>query len=128
MEKKKNRDKWLHVRLNTAEYDRIHNQFEKTTDGKISEYIRKIILGKPHIGSVRNQSTDDLVTELGKLRMELNAAGNNLNQAVKKLHALKDFKDIERWILSWELDKKGFYRSLESITVCLTKINSQWYQ
>jgi len=125
-EQKNNREKWLHVRLTEQEYGAIQEQFLKTMDQKLSVYIRKIILGKPHIGKVRNQSIDGLITELATLRMELNAVGKNLNQAVKKLHTLKDIPQIEGWLLTWELDKKNFYKSLESVTVSMEKISDQW--
>jgi len=127
-EKKNNREKWLHVRLTDQEHTFIQEQFSRTTDRKISTYIRKIILEKPIIGKVRNQSTDELIIELGKLRMELNGAGNNLNQAVKKLHTMKDLKDIEGWLMTWELDKKTFFQSLQEISICLGKINEKWYR
>ncbi len=127
-EKKNNREKWLHVRLTESEFNLIQEQFRRTMERKISVYIRSIILGKPMIGKVRNQSADELIAVLGTLRMELKAAGNNLNQAVKKLHSMRDFKGVEAWVITWELDKKRFFKSLQQITDCLAKIDEQWYQ
>ncbi|WP_343566236.1 plasmid mobilization relaxosome protein MobC [Sphingobacterium sp.] len=127
-EKKNNREKWLHVRLTEQEFNLIQEQFRRTMERKISVYIRSIILGKPMIGKVRNQSADELITVLGTLRMELKAAGINLNQAVKKLHTMRELKGVEAWLVTWELDKKRFFKSLEQITNCLTKIDEQWYQ
>lgn len=125
-EQKNNREKWLHVRLTEQEHSIIQKEFSKTMDKKISAYIRKLILGKPHIGKVRNQSIDDLITELAMLRMELNAAGKNLNQVIKKLHTLKDLKEVEGWLLTWELDKRNFYKSVSAIDDSLDKISQQW--
>ncbi|RKE47137.1 plasmid mobilization protein [Sphingobacterium detergens] len=125
-EQKNNREKWLHVRLTEQEHNFIKKQFSRTTEQKISSYIRKIILAKPMIGKVRNQSTEDLITELAKLRIELNAAGNNLNQAVKRLHTLRDLNQVEGWLLTWELDKKSFYKSVAAINNSLEKISDQW--
>jgi len=125
-EKKNNRDKWLHVRVNADELKTINDGFAKTMDDGLSTYIRKIILGKPHIGRYRNQSQDALVNELAKVRMELNSAGNNLNQAVKKLHTLKITDEIKGWLISWELDKKSFYKSLEAVNSAIAKIADQW--
>lgn len=127
-EKKNNREKWLHVRLTDQEFNFIQEQFSRTTERKISTYIRTHIMRKPMIGKVRNQSADELITVLGTLRMELKAAGNNLNQAVKKLHTMRDFKGVEGWLITWELDKKRFFKSLEQITDCLTKIDEKWYR
>ena len=60
----------------------------KTTCRKLSDYARKFLLGKPKIATTRDQPLDDLMAEAIKLRNELNALGNNFNQAVKKLHIL----------------------------------------
>ena len=55
---------------------------------KLSDYARKILLGKPIVATYRNQSLDDFMTEMFVLRNELNAIGNNFNQVVKRLHIL----------------------------------------
>ncbi|WP_214226674.1 plasmid mobilization relaxosome protein MobC [Pedobacter sp. B4-66] len=127
-DQKNNRNKWLHVRLTVAEHEAINKAFSKTTSLKLSEYLRKQLLGKPHIGRYRNDSLNEFVTVLSALKMELKAAGNNLNQAVKKLHTLNDRKDMERWLITWELDKRGFQKSVESIARHMDKINDQWFQ
>src|SRR5690349_1673854 len=105
-DQKNNRNKWLHVRVTVAEHGDINKAFSKTTSTKLSEYLRKQILGKSHIGRYRNETLNDFVTELAALKMELKAAGNNLNQAVKKLHTLNRGSDLERWLITWELDKR----------------------
>lgn len=126
-EKKNNREKWLHVRLTELEFNLIQEQFRRTMERKIKVYIRSVILDKPMIGKVRNQSGDELIAMLCTLRMELKAAENNLNQAVKKLHFMRDFKGVEAWLITCELDKKRFFKSLTRSLNCLTKIDEQWY-
>ncbi|WP_448635423.1 plasmid mobilization protein [Pedobacter panaciterrae] len=125
---KNNRNKWLHVRLTEAEHNAVNNAFSKTTSTKLSEFLRKQVLSKPHIGRYRNDSLNEFVTVLAALKMELKAAGNNLNQAVKKLHTLSDKKDMERWLITWELDKRSFQKSVDSIASHMDKINDQWFQ
>ncbi|WP_292224199.1 hypothetical protein [Brevundimonas sp.] len=127
-EEKNNRNKLLQVRLTAAEQQAILKEFAKTKSLKLSDYIRKLVLGKPHIGSFRNESLDDFVTVLAGLRMELKAAGNNLNQAVKKLHTLSAGKQLEAWLVSWELDKRAFQKAVASIQSHMDKISDQWFQ
>lgn len=83
-EQNNNRTKWLHLRLSSDEYAKLHKQFSKTTCRKISDYSRKILLGKPLTTTYRNQSLDDFMAGMMQLRSELNSIGNNYNQAVKK--------------------------------------------
>ena len=71
-EQNNNRTKFLHVRLKPAEYEKIHQQFKKKTNSrKLSEYARKILLGKPLIVTTRDQSLDDFMSEAIRLRNEL---------------------------------------------------------
>lgn len=127
-EQKNNRNKWLHIRISEDELQRIGKGYAATKSTVMSDYLRKLILGKPHIGRYRNESLDDFVTVLGQLKMELKAAGNNLNQAVKKLHTLNKGNDLERWLVTWELDKRSFQKSVEAIAAHMDKINDQWLQ
>jgi hypothetical protein len=83
-EQNNTRTKWLHLRLKPEEYEKLHTDFSKTTCRKLSDYSRKILLGKPITSTCRNQSLDDFMTEMMRLRSELNCIGNNFNQAVKK--------------------------------------------
>jgi len=87
-ETKNNRSRWLHIRLTQAEHDMINKKFSNSSCRKLSEYARRILLDKPIIVNHRNQSLDDFMTEMIRLRNELNAIGNNFNQTVKKLHTL----------------------------------------
>jgi MobC-like protein len=89
-EQNNNRTKFLHLRLKPEEYEKINRQFNKTTCRKLSEYARKILLGKPLIATTHNQSLDDFMAEAIKLRNDLNGIGNNFNQAVKScIHSIK---------------------------------------
>ena len=88
-EQNNNRTKWLHLRLTPDEYQKIVAAFSKSTCRKLSDYARKNLLQKPIVNKYRNESLDDFMTEMIRLRGELNAIGNNFNQAVKKLHTLQ---------------------------------------
>ncbi len=48
--------------------------------------MREVVLQKPVLINFRNQSADDFLKDMLGLKKELNAIGNNFNQAVHKLH------------------------------------------
>lgn len=123
-----NRIKWLHVRLKLEEYNTIHRNFSKTTCRKLSQYIRKILLNKPITTNYRNQSLDDFMAEMIKLRNELNGAGNNFNQAVKKLHTLDKIVEFKAWLMTYELEKKVLLNKVEEIKKQLNQIADKWLQ
>ncbi|WP_413998103.1 plasmid mobilization protein [Flavobacterium sp. W1B] len=125
-EQNKNRTKWLHLRLKPDEYQKIFSKFSKSTCRKLSEYARKKLLDKTVIINYRNQSLDELMTEIIRLRAELNALGNNLNQAVKKLHSLQQIPEIKEWIISYELDRKILLNKVDETKKHIQKIAEKW--
>lgn len=127
-EQNNNRTKWLHLRLKPEEYTKLQKQFKKTTCRKLSDYARKILLGKPVVATYRNQSLDDFMSEMIQLRGELNSIGNNVNQAVKKLHTLQQIPEFRSWIITYELEKETLSNKVEEIKNRINKIAEQWLQ
>lgn len=123
-----NKDKWIHVRISNEELIIIKNEFSSSTCQKQSDFYRKKLLGKPIILKYRNKSFDDFVAEMVKLRNELNAIGNNFNQAVKNLHILRTIPDLKHWSENNERDKKTFFDKIEEINNRIIKISEQWSQ
>lgn len=121
-----NRTKWLHIRLSPAEQKQIEASFKATANKKMSDYARKILLGKPLIASYRNKSMDDLMTELIKLRTELNSIGNNFNQVVKKLHTTPQTEVIAALLRSYESDKTRLLNHIATIQSFIDKASAAW--
>ena len=128
MKEETNKSKWLHLRLSNDEHAQIHKAFSKTTCQKLSDYARKILLGKPMVSKYRNQSLDDFMAEMIRLRQELNAVGNNFNQAVKKLHTADYASQVQQWAIAYELTKRSVQKSIENIENTISKIADQWLQ
>ncbi|MBC5862831.1 plasmid mobilization protein [Flavobacterium turcicum] len=127
-EKKNNRTKWIHLRLTTDEYQKLHAKFKKTTCRKLSNYLRNILLEKPIQTTYRNQSLDEMMAQIMLLYKELNAIGNNFNQVVKKLHTLHQIPEFKNWIMSYELDKKILFNKIEETKKYIQKITEKWLQ
>lgn len=122
------RSKWLTVRLSDTEEKRLMKLFEKTTAQTLSEYARLVLLQEPVTILYRNQSADELLPELIRLKNELNAIGNNFNQAVKRLHSTDHISEIKLWILTNEPVKNGFLQTSEEIRGLMTKTYQLWLQ
>jgi hypothetical protein len=128
MEEQNNRTKWLHLRLTPDEYQKIVKEFNKSTCRKLSDYTRKNLLQKPIVNTYRNKSLDDFMAEMMRLRGELNAIGNNFNQAVKKLHTLNQLSDFKHWLISYELEKKILFNKVDEIKKHIQKFAELWLQ
>jgi len=98
MEKQEeNRNRRLIVRFKPAEFELIEKRFKKTLFRKLSEYSRNVLLEKSITVSYRDKAMDDVLEELILLRRELNAIGNNLNQAVYQINAAHGNADGRLW-------------------------------
>lgn len=129
MEKnKKIRDKWLHVRLNVEEYDQLSNQFQQTSERKLSAYSRKILLGKPMIKEVRNASLQEVLATLIKLQNDLNGIANNYNQMVKKLHTTGTDLGVRLWVRSCEKQWDLMVRHINEVSLYVSKTGEKWLQ
>jgi hypothetical protein len=127
-EQKNNRTKWLHIRLKPEEYLTLLKKFRSSTSRKISDFARHILFGKSITATYRNTSLDDAIAEMAILNRELNAIGNNFNQAVKKLHILQQFPEFRDWAISYELEKKLLFNKIEEIKNHMQKMSEKWLQ
>lgn len=129
MEKKNsNRTRIVGLRFTPAEYAKIERKWKATTCRKLSEYIRKYLFNKTITTKYRNESLDEFMVEVIRLRIELKAIGNNLNQAVKKLHTLNQIPEFRTWIISQQLEQKILLGKIEEIKKCTQKISEKWLQ
>jgi hypothetical protein len=96
--KEENRSKILLTRLKPAEFSLIDNRFKKTRFKRLSEYTRSVLLERPITVIYRDKSMDEVLEELILLRKELNAIGNNLNQAVRNINSAQGYADTRLWV------------------------------
>lgn len=122
------RSKWLTIRLNEAEEKRLIKIYNRTTSSTLSEYARDVLLGEPVTIKYRNQTVDEFLEEMILLKKELNAIGNNFNQAVHKLHTLDHISEIKTWAILNEASKKSFMKKVDEIISKMTQIYEQWSQ
>lgn len=118
----------IRVGLKPDEYQKIFDKFSNSTCRNLSEYGRKILLGKPITTYYRNQSLDDFMEETIMLRNELIAIGKNLNQLKTKIEILQHVNEFKEWIIGYELEKIILFNKVEIIKKHIQKISEQWSQ
>ncbi|TAN00423.1 MAG: plasmid mobilization relaxosome protein MobC [Chitinophagaceae bacterium] len=123
---KNNKTRWINIRLHPEQYDIIYQKFKATTCRKLSEYARRVLLDKAVTVYTRNQSLDDFMAEMIRLRNELSAIGNNYNQVVKRLHTLTDFQSIQQWLLLNEKSKQILLQKVDEIKLKINSISDKW--
>jgi hypothetical protein len=125
---KNNRDKWLHLRLNEDERNQIDANFKASGQSNFSDYSRHILLSKPIIKGYRNLSLQEVISELTQMRGELKSIGNNFNQAVHKLHLLKETPEVKVWFVRHELEKWMLLKKIDDIHSIISKSSLLWLQ
>ncbi len=125
---KSNLTRKVTVRFKAEEYNKVNVSFKATTKKKLSEYIRYVLLGKPVTVYTRDQSVDELMAELVRLRKELSAIGSNFNQLVKRLHTASHFQEIKTLALQTESDQKKFLEKTNEINLKIAEMSDKWWQ
>jgi hypothetical protein len=128
--KKKNekevRNKMVVIRMNKIEFEKAESFRKKSMERNISSYLRKVSLQKPVTIKYRNQSADDFLKDMLLLKKELNAIGNNFNQAVHKLHLLDRIPEFRDWIRQNDILLKALVAKVEEIKLRMNQLYEQW--
>jgi len=126
--KKEKRTRKVTVRFTQTEYEKLDKKFQNTTSSQLSHYVRCVLLEKPVVIKYRNQSLDVFMEEAILLRQELNAIGNNFNQAVKKLHSLKQIPEFRQWFITNEATQQQLQHHTKLIQQRISQMSDQWLQ
>ncbi|MFN8272001.1 MAG: hypothetical protein U0U33_17165 [Chitinophagaceae bacterium] len=62
------------------------------------------------------------------VKKELNAIGNNFNQAVHKLHLLDKIPEFRVWINHYESVQQSLVNKVEEIKLKVSKLYEEWLQ
>ena len=114
------------VRMNKTEFTQLEKLQQKTTEKDTSSYLRKVALQKPVTVKYRNASADDFLLDMLNLKKELNAIGNNFNQAVHKLHLLDKIPEFRVWISQYDGLHRAFISKTEQINFKVNELYEQW--
>lgn len=120
------RSKMVVVRMNETEFNQLEKLQHKTTEKDTSSYLRKVALQKPVTVKYRNASADDFLLDMLSLKKELNAIGNNFNQAVHKLHLLDKIPEFRVWISQYDGLHRAFISKTEQINFKVNELYEQW--
>jgi hypothetical protein len=119
---------FIKIRMNDDELKQIKKRQQETTERSLSEYMRNVSMQKPVVVKYRNQSADDFLKQMLVLKKELNAIGNNFNQAVHKLHILDKIPEFRNWIYQYDGLQKSLVGKVDEIKLKVNQLYEQWLQ
>ena len=120
------RKKMIVVRMNKTEFGQLEKFKKESTERSMSNYLRKVSLKKPVTVKYRNQSADDFLKQMLELKKELNAVGNNFNQAVHKLHLLDKIPEFRVWINQYDGLQKVLLNKVQEINLRVNQLYEEW--
>jgi hypothetical protein len=123
---KPKRTTWLTIRLTAEEAIQLETFAKQSTSASLSDYARRVLLQKPVSIRYRNQSLDDFLADMTRMRNDLNSIGNNFNQSVHRLHTLQSIPEMQQWVLLNEQDKNRVLQLIETISTKLNAIYQLW--
>ena len=115
------------VRFKKTEFDRIKARVGHTYSGEMAAYFRLVLLEKPIRILHRNQSLDDHIKELSRMRSELNALGKNFNQVVKKVNATAGKPAFSFWVQQATSMEKELLRRVAAIQQIIENYAVKWF-
>ena len=121
-----NRTRIIGLRLTPSEYAKIERKWKASTCRKLSDYVRRSLFDKPIVTTYRDASLDEFMLQMIQLRKELNAIGNNFNQAVKKLHILQQIPEFKIWLIRYELESKILFNKIDEVKKSIQKFAELW--
>ena len=121
-----NRTRIIGLRLTPSEYAKIERKWKASTCRKLSDYVRRSLFDKPIVTTYRDASLDEFMLQMIQLRKELNAIGNNFNQAVKKLHILQQIPEFKSWLIRYDLESKILFNKIDDVKKNIQKFAELW--
>lgn len=87
----------IKIKLNDDELEKLEGYISKSNEDQ-STVIREILFVGKLTVIEKNEDTQKIVINQCELLDELKKVGGNLNQAVKKLNASKEAKEVEKFL------------------------------
>ena len=120
------RNRWMNIRLNQEEFEKVEKLYKATTCREMSSYCRTVLQKKPVVFNYRDQSKEEILNVLILLKKELNYIGHNYNQAVAKLHTLRRIPEIQTWLILSQTPERNVLEKIEEIKLILVKFSKTW--
>jgi len=117
---------FVKIRMNEDELKCVKKNKAQTTERSLSEYMRNVSTQKPVTVKYRNQSADDFLKDMLALKKELNAIGNNFNQAVHKLHILDKIPEFRVWVNHYDGLHQSLVSKVEEIKLRMNQLYEEW--
>lgn len=118
----------IKLRVNQFHFDRLNKLLSSSRYRNMSELLRKIVCEQKITIYTKDESLDITMTELSKIRKELNAIGTNLNQIAKQINSTSDkSKTMLLFLESTDLLKQTQHE-MQKLFILISQLGRKWLQ
>jgi hypothetical protein len=125
---KSNKTQFVGIRFTPEEYEKIDRERKATTCRTSSEYFRKHLLGKPITINYRDQTLDEYLSQIIRLRGELNILISTYNESLKMRDSNELIPEYTDWFISSEQQRKSILYKVDEIKNHILKVAEKWLQ
>ena len=118
----------VYLGLTYGEYYTIERKYKTSTCHSLSEYLRKLLLGKPVTIIYRNQSLEDLIEEIVPLNNQINSVRDSLVELLDKLSLQEQIDPLTPSLETLELQINQLCKIIGETKKQIEKITHQWSQ
>lgn len=116
----------IKLRVNQWHYDRLGKLLSESHYKNMSELLRDIVCERQVIIYTRDESIGVVMEELVRIRRELNAIGQNINQAVKQINTTVDKNKILVFGLELSEQHLQVLRLTEQLFPIISQLAKKW--
>jgi chromosome segregation ATPase len=118
----------VYLGLTYSEYYTIERKYKTSTCHSLSEYLRKLLLGKPVTIIYRNQSLEDLIEEIVPLNNQINSVRDSVVELLEKLSLQDQIDPLTPSLETLELQINQLCKTVGETKKQIEKITHQWSQ
>ncbi|MBZ4188969.1 hypothetical protein [Niabella beijingensis] len=116
----------IKLRVNQWHYDRLCRLLSESHYKNMSELLRDIVCERQVVIYTRDESIGVVMEELTRIRRELNAIGQNINQAVKQINTTVDKNKILVFGLELSAQHQQVLQLTEQLFPIISQLAKKW--
>jgi hypothetical protein len=116
----------LKTRVNRGKYQELQRMLRQNPGSDMSSLLRDILNNRPIKLFTRDQTLDNLMEELGKLRTEIKAIGVNINQITRLFNTYPDRRRKEFYAKTAFAQYQALEPRIEQLLSIISKLAKRW--
>jgi hypothetical protein len=118
----------IKTRVSREHFERLNKMLSQSRYRTMSELLRDIICKRPITIYTKDDSLNIVMSELVRIRKEINAVGNNINQLTRQVNGLSSEVGKSPLIIQAAGLFKETGRSIEPLLPIISQLANKWLQ